>query len=724
MGIETTSPGEREEESTLVFRLEGLDCADCAFRVEEIVRSLDGVRKAQVNFGAATLKVEGDSSVIPLVLRRVEEAGYHAYLEESHRPSAIKERASPFWGRHRSILPTAFSGLALALAFTFSALGVAEPLPILLFASAILLGGYRVARKGWVTLRATKSLDIDALMTLAAIGAMAVGEWAEAATAMFLFSLGNLLESYTLERSRQAIRHLMQLAPQEATRIHGGLEEQVPVTALRVGDRIIIRPGGRIPMDGRVLNGRSAVNQAPLTGESIPADKAPGDEVYAGTINGQGALEVEITKTAGEDTLSKLIRLVGEAQAQKAQAQQFVEVFARYYTPLVIIGALGLAAIPPLFFNAPFTNWFYRALVLLVIACPCALVISTPVSIVSAISSAARQGVLIKGGAYLEAMGLLKAMAFDKTGTMTYGQPAVTDILSFNDISPDEVLALAASLEVRSEHPLAQAVVRAARERGLDFSPASELQALPGRGARGVLGRRTLLIGSHTFFEEELPHRLEICQRLENLEEEGKTAMLLGCEEGECEGRTPEVVGLIAVADKVREKARLTVAALRRAGIEHTVFLTGDNARTAQAIAAQIGVDEVRSNLLPEDKVASVEELLASYGLVAMVGDGLNDAPALARATVGIAMGAAGNATVLETADVALMADDLSRLPYVIGLGRRARSIIRQNIAFSLSVKALFIALALFGLATLWMAVMADVGASLLVILNGMRLLK
>jgi Cd2+/Zn2+-exporting ATPase len=592
---------------------------------------------------------------------------------------------------------------------------------------------------------------------------------------MFLFSLGNTLESYTMDRARNAIRSLMDLSPPEATlvRMANGewriAKERVPVEQLKVGDRILVRPGERFPMDGRVLAGTSDVDQAPITGESLPVDKGPDAEVFAGTINGQGALIVEVTRLASDNTLSRVIHMVEEAQAQKAPSQRFVDVFARYYTPAVIAGALGVAALPPLLGWGPFAVWFYRALVLLVISCPCALVISTPVTIVSAIASAARQGVLIKGGAYLEEAGALRVMAFDKTGTLTHGRPEVTDVFSSSESANrrisesanlnDELLALAAAVESRSGHPLAQAIVREARRRGLDWPPAGELESVTGLGVRSSLdgpsfgsGRgRAVLIGNLKLFQHEgvaVPGFIR--DHIVRLEADGKTVMIVARETDPIENRewrmtsAPSAIprfhypssqppsrgrsvwdfGIIALADMVRGRSREAIAALREAGIQHTVMLTGDNEGTARAIAAQVGVDEFRSDLLPEDKVDAIDTLLAEYGRVAMVGDGVNDAPALARATVGIAMGAAGTDTALETADIALMADDLSRLPLAMRLSRRALGVVKQNIGLSLLFKAVFLALALPGYATLWMAVFADMGASLIVILNGMRLLR
>jgi Cd2+/Zn2+-exporting ATPase len=508
---------------------------------------------------------------------------------------------------------------------------------------------------------------------------------------------------------------------------------QTPVEDLAIGELLLVRPGERIPMDGRVRQGRSAVNQAPITGESLPVDRGPGDQVFAGTINGAGALEVEVTSLAADNTVSRLIRLVEEAQAQKAPAQRWIDRFARVYTPVVVLLAACVAIVPPLFFGQPFLNtaettgWLYRSLTLLVIACPCALVIAIPVTIVSAISAAARHGVLIKGGVYLEALGRVRAIAFDKTGTLTVGRPALTRMLCVDHDSGaetncpqcEDVLALAAAVERRSSHPLALAVVQAAEARLLEgrYAAAEGVEAVLGRGVRGVVAGREMAISSHHYVHElDLLHSDAFCQQVRSTEFVGQTTLVLHEDDA--------VRGYLAVADPLRSDAAEAIAALRASGIDHVVMLTGDNPAAARAIAAQAGIGDVRANLLPEDKLAAVDGLLAQYGDIAMVGDGINDAPALARATVGIAMGSAGSDQALETADVALMGDDLRLLPFAVRLSRRARAILMQNVALSLGIKAIFLILALGGAATLWMAVFADVGAALIVILNGMRLLR
>lgn len=715
------------------FRLTGLDCADCAAKVEQAVAGLPGVAEARVNFGAATLKVTPGADADAADLRARVVAQVHAAGYEALPADEVQAQPPPglraFVAGNRRARWTLAAGMLLLAGFALAAghqfllaHALLELAASLCFVAATLVAGVHVARAGLSVLRATRVPDMNVLMSVAAVGAILIGEPAEGATAMVLFGVGNALEAFTMDRARQGIRRLMDLSPRQATRLHDDHEHQVPVEALAPGDVVRVRPGERIPADGAVLAGESAVDQAPITGESVPADKTPGDPVYAGTINGYGTLDVTVTHRTQDTTLARLIHLVEEAQAQRAPSQRWVDAFAQRYTPAVMVGAVLVALLPPLVLGDP-VEWVRRALVLLVIACPCALVISTPVSIVAAIGAATRRGVLFKGGAHLEAAGRIRAVALDKTGTLTVGRPAVTDVVPLNGRTTEEVLELAAEVESGSEHPLARAVVDEARHRGLPVRPATAFQALAGRGALAQVNGQRVLVGSHALFEEALPHDADICRQLEALEAQGKTAMLVGCAETCAEG-VPEVMGLIALADTLRPEARRAVTALKAAGIQHTILLTGDNARTAQAIAAQAGVDEARANLLPADKVTAVEELLARHGTVAMVGDGVNDAPALARATVGITLGTAGTDVALETADVALMGDDLTRLPYAIRLSRATRRIIAQNIIFSLIIKGVFLVLGFAGLATLWMAVFADMGASLMVTLNGMRLLR
>jgi Cd2+/Zn2+-exporting ATPase len=715
--------------------ISGLDCAECARTLEQGVGAMDGVHKAEVNFTLARLTLDFDPRETDeqKVFARVRELGYDVRTPEPEQRG--------FWAavrRHQSEILVGIAGALIVLAFGLRLAGVPEGVSHILYVVATVAAGYTSVRAAWTALRTVRTLDMNVLMSLAATGALVIGEFEEGAVVTFLFALGNLLEGYTLDRARNAIRALMDLTPMQATRLpplsspllaggtEGGREEIVPIEALAVGDRIVVRPGERIPMDGWVLEGASAVDQAPITGESLPVEKHPGDEVFAGTVNGSGALTVEVTRLASDNTLARIIQMVEEAQAQKAPSQRFVDRFARVYTPVVVVGALLVALVPPLVGLGKFLDWLYRALVLLVIACPCALVISTPVTIVSGIARAARAGVLIKGGAYLEQAGALRVIAFDKTGTLTQGRPVVVAgrCGDHDDgASPKacancrDLLAMAAAVEARSEHPLAQAVVEQARAFGVDttYAPAESVEALAGMGVRGRVAGHDVTVGSHAHIHGET-HAASFCDEVAEATAKGQTIVLV--EDACCERQ-----GYVAVADALRETAPRVIGDLQRAGIQRTVMLTGDNEDAARAIAAQVGVDEFHAGLLPEQKVEAVKGLLDRYGQVAMVGDGINDAPALARASVGIVMGAAGSDAALETADIALMGDDLTKLPFTMRLSRRALAIIRQNIAFSLLIKAVFLALALAGAATLWMAIFADMGASLLVTLNGMRVL-
>jgi Cd2+/Zn2+-exporting ATPase len=554
-----------------------------------------------------------------------------------------------------------------------------------------------------------------------------IGEYEEGAVVIFLFALGNVLEAATMDRAREAIRSLMELAPREAILLQNDAETRVSVDTLKQHDRILVRPGDRLPMDGRIIEGQSAINEAPVTGESLPVDKGVGDDVFAGTVNGGGALIVEVTRLASDNTLSRIIKMVQEAQAQRAPSQRFVDRFARVYTPIVVGLASLIVVIPPLLGWGPFTDWLYKGLVLLIISCPCALVISTPVTVVSAIARAARAGVLIKGGTYLEQMGAIRVIAFDKTGTLTLGEPRVVDCqcnerrqgeLGEKCLACENLVAKAAAIESRSEHPLARAIVRYAQDLGVDgrYTPGHTVSATAGMGIEGRVDGHRISVGSHAFMHRNGAPENDLCDYIEQAESDGHTILVI--EDHCCDER-----GYIAVSDVLRPGVPQVMADLKRVGIKRTVLLTGDNEKTARQIADAAGLDEARARLLPQDKVQAVEDLQSAYGRVAMVGDGVNDAPAMARATVGIAMGAAGTDAALETADIALMADDLSQLPFTIGLSRRALRIIQANIGLSLAIKGLFLLLAIGGTATLWMAVFADMGMSLLVTLNGLSVL-
>ncbi len=594
-----------------------------------------------------------------------------------------------------------------------------QPMPWLeagLFLLAILFGARFVAVKALNAAR-TFSPDMNLLMVVAVAGALVIGEWFEAATVAFLFALSLLLESWSVGRARNAVAALLDLTPPTVrVKRPDGMESDVPAAEVLVGSLFIVRSGDRIALDGVVVAGSGAVNQAPITGESIPVTKDLGDDVFAGTINGEGTLEVESTKSSGDTVLARIIRLVGEAHSRRAVAEQWVEKFARVYTPTVMALAVLVFLVPPLLLGGAWDTWFYRALVLLVIACPCALVISTPVSIVAALASSARQGVLIKGGAYIEMPAGLKALALDKTGTLTEGTPEVVGTYPLNGHSKSELLRCAAALEVRSSHPLAQAIVDHAERMKIEFAPAESVEVLPGRGVTGIVNGKAFWLGSHRYATERGQETDETLRNAARLEADGATVVAIGNQSHIC--------GLVALADAIRPEAKAIVSALHSLGVEHLVMLTGDNKVTAEAVAGAVGIDEVKAELLPEDKVSAVEELIQRYSVVAMIGDGVNDAPAMARANFAIAMGAIGSDAAIETADVALMTDDLSRVPWLIAHSRRTIGVIRQNIGFSLAVKTLFVGLTAMGYATLWGAIAADVGASLLVVTNALRLLR
>jgi Zn2+/Cd2+-exporting ATPase len=690
------------------FIVEGMDCVDEVKQIEDKLGRLPGVTNLQFDLMRRRLVVEG-AITSEEIQRGIKEIGMTA------RPEGEETKPLTFWERRGRLVVTVISGVLLALGVLLGWLGVDERVTISMLAVSTVAGGWFIAPRGFRAAR-NGALDMNFLMTVAAIGAAAIGEWGEGASAMFLFAVAQLLESFSMDRARNAIKALMDLSPTEATVRRDGKEQTVPVAEVSVGETIVIRPGQKIPLDGEIISGRSAVNQAPITGESIPVDKEPGSEVFAGSINEQGALDVRVTKLVEDTTLARIIHAVEEAQATRAPSQTFVDRFSRIYTPSVVALAVLIFVFPPLLGLGAWGEWFYRALAMLVIACPCALVISTPVSIVSGLAGAARGGVLIKGGAHLENAGSVTAVAFDKTGTLTEGKPSVTEVLPLDGTDEARVLRLAAAVEQGSEHPLARAILAEAEARGVTPLASTEFESLTGRGVRATVEGRTLFLGN-----ERLCHEQGVCTpqseaALQQFEREGKTAVLLS------DGKKP--VGIIAIADKVRPEARDSVAALRKSGIRRILMLTGDNTGTARAVAEQLGISEFRAELLPDDKVRIVHELEANGERVAFVGDGVNDAPALATATVGLAMGAAGTDVALETADIALMGDDLSRLTFAIRLSRRTLAINKQNIWFSIAIKGLFLVLALFGWATLWMAVASDMGASLLVIANGLRALR
>lgn len=718
-----------------IYEIGGMDCANCAREVETGVSKLDGVESARVEYTTAKLHLVGDVP-FDLLQRRVESLGKTIAQPQAEQVHTAIKRGGVigFWDYLRARQDTRLALIGGAGIILTLVLSLLLPLPEnvigLLYTASMAIALYPIARSGLNTLRINHTFSINLLMSIAAVGAVVIGEYLEGATVIFLFAVGEALEGYTADRARDSLRQLMALAPNEAIRVQDGIETLVPVRDLHVDDAILVKPGERIPMDGDITSGSSGVNQAPITGESMPVHKTVGDTVFAGTINGDGALHIRVTHLAKDNTLSRIIQMVEEAQGTRAPSQRLIDRFANSYTPAVVVIALLVAIVPPLVFSQPFYDtpdghgWLYRALAMLVIACPCALVISTPVTVISAITAAARRGVLIKGGAHLESLGTIKAIAFDKTGTLTQGKPVVTHWHSVDCYRGQrecddcmDVLALASAVESRSTHPLAQAVTTAAHERGLasTYTPAESVEVLSGRGVQGTIDGKRVTVGSHALFDAEYPHSETLCAQVRDAESRGQTAMLLS--EGD------HVRGYITVADEARADSQSVIASLRQMGIQ-TVMLTGDNATVAEAIGQQVGVDDVRANLLPADKVDAVQGLLNQYGRVAMVGDGINDTPALATATVGVAMGGAGSAQAMETADIALMADDLTQLPFAVRLSRLARQLIKQNVALSFGMKLLFMLLALFGAASLWMAVFADVGMALIVTLNGMRPLR
>ncbi|MGH7562788.1 MAG: heavy metal translocating P-type ATPase [Gemmatimonadales bacterium] len=616
----------------------------------------------------------------------------------------------------RAGLPRDVLGLTVAASLlTIVGLVLSGSAATLAFAAAMLAAGWLVAPGAWRAVRA-RTLDMKVLMAVAAVGAALIGEWAEGAAVLTLFAIAELLEYGAMARARNAIAALMETAPHEARVRRDGTEVTVPVEEVLVGELVRVRPGERIPLDGVVTEGLSAVNEAPITGEAMPADKTPGGEVYAGSLNGYGALEVRTTSRSSDTLLARIGDAVRHAQASRAPAQSFVDRFARRYTPAVVALAVVVAVVPPLAGLGPSATWLYRGLALLVIACPCALVISTPVTLVSGLTGAARDGVLIRGGAELERLASADTVAFDKTGTLTEGRPILTDLAPVEGGDPHGLLRLAAGVERDSEHPLAQAIVGAARDRSLDVPPATAFSALPGKGARATVNGEPLYVGSRRICDELGTCHDDVHAAIDRFEEEGKTAVLLTSESAS--------MGVLAVADRIRPEAAPCLAALRRLGVDRTILLTGDHRASADRVARHLGLTEWRAGLLPEDKLGAVREMGATGRRVAVVGDGVNDAPALAAAHVGIAMGAAGTHVALETADVALMADDLGKLPVAIGRARRTLALVRQNVAFAIGVKVLFLVLAVLGQATLWMAVAADTGASLAVIANGLRALR
>jgi len=699
---------ELHAEST--FKIEGMDCREEVAMLERRFRNLIGLEDFSADVLGQRLHVKYDAAKLSAaaIAGAVADTGMRAWLEHEE-PIAIGGKAI----RRRQAAVIA-SGVVFAAGLVADAWGSTPPAAVL-FAISFAIALPLTARRAWHAV-SVGSLDINVLMIIAASGAIALGQLSEAAAVVFLFAVAQTLEARTLDRARSAIRALMDLTPTEAILRDGPDERRVNVDEIGPGAIIAVRPGEKIPLDGEVVSGHSFVNQAPVTGESLPVDRTIGDEVFAGTINGRGALDIKVTHGRRDTTLARIIHLVERAQGQRAPAQTLVERFARVYTPAVIAMAIGVAILPPLVSHLSWHAAIYRGLVLLVVSCPCALVISTPVSVVAALAGAARKGVLIKGGVHLERTSAVRCVAFDKTGTLTCGLPRVVDVVPLNGAAAPSILALAAAVERRSAHPIAHAILEHAAALRIVCEPADDVAAMAGLGAEGRVGGARVLLGNHRLFEERGLCSPALHECLLASSGAGATAVLVA--------RDEVPIGMIIVADRPRQAGKDALDLLRRQGIERVVMLTGDSTGTAKALAAELGVDEFRAELLPEDKVTAVEDLRRSYGAVAMVGDGVNDAPALASADVGIAMGAAGSAAALETADVALMADELLKIPYTFRLSRATVRNIKANLAISIVMKAAFVVAAVAGIATLWMAIVADTGASIIVIANALRLLR
>jgi Zn2+/Cd2+-exporting ATPase len=666
---------------------------------------------AKVNFGASKITVIGNTTIEAL-----EKAGAFENLKvRDENEQSVKRE--PFWKQKENIKVYIAALLLIVSWIVGERYPEGHLIPTIGYAASILIGGYSLFISGLTNISRLR-FDMKTLMTIAVIGAALIGEWGEGATVVILFAISEVLERYSMDKARQSIEKLMDIAPKEALIRRGNHEMIVHVDDIQIGDLMIVKPGQKLAMDGIVEKGTSTINQAAITGESMPATKTIDDEVYAGTLNEEGLLEVRVTKKVEDTTLAKIIHLVEEAQGERAPSQAFVDKFAKYYTPLIIILAVCIAIIPPFLFNGDWSNWIYQGLAVLVVGCPCALVVSTPVAVVTAIGNAARNGVLIKGGVYLEEAGSLKVIAFDKTGTLTKGVPVVTDVVTYQG-NDSEVMSITAAIEKGSQHPLASAILKKAEEIKANYhaTTVEEFKSITGKGISAKINNTIYYVGSPNLFKElHQTINTEIEEKIIVLESEGKTVMVLGTNQ--------EIHSLIAVADEIRESSKEVIKKLHTVGIQKTVMLTGDNQRTALSVGKKLGVTDIKAELLPEDKLNYIKELRANHQSVAMVGDGVNDAPALAASTIGVAMGGAGTDTALETADIALMSDDLSKLPFTIQLSRKALRIIKQNITFSLGIKIVALLLVIPGWLTLWIAIFADMGATLLVTLNSLRLLR
>lgn len=696
----------------MTCRIDGMDCIDCAKKIEKAVKDIEGVRQVRVSYtlGKMSLEVEKGKVSVDQLKRSVGILGYKLEKEDEARYEEF------FSWKNRRLVATAVSGVFFFLGMLTEYILRVDPLFLVFYGGAIIVGGYYIARRG-VAAIVEKYLDINMLMVVAVAGSIAIGAYTEGSAIVFLFSLAEVLESFSIARTRRSISELMDFAPNQALIKKGEEEEYYDVNDVGIGDIVVVKPGERVPMDGVVEKGESSVDESAVTGESKPAKKKTGDLVFAGTLNAEGYLEFKVTKKFEDTVISKVVKLVEEAETKKAPTERLVDRFAKYYTPIVVLTAVVVMTLPTLLFSEPFEAWFYRGLVMLVISCPCALVISTPVSVVSAITGATRKGILFKGGAYLERMGQISVVAFDKTGTITRGRPEVEEIIPLNSYSRDEVLKVAASAENRSEHHLARAVMTKAKELEVSALETESFEAVSGKGVSAVILGRRVYAGSLFFFKDK---GIDVSQHEELIakkNEEGKTVILVGTEK--------EVIGLLTVRDVPRPEAKETIAQLKALGIKKVVMLTGDDERVAASVAGELGIDEYKARLLPEQKVKAVEDYQKEYGPLIMIGDGVNDAPALATAEIGVAMGVAGTDIALEAADVALMGDDLRTVSYGVRLSRKAARVIKQNVAVSLAVKMIFFALVFPGLITLWLAILiGDLGTSFGVITNAMRLAR
>ncbi|MFD0049745.1 heavy metal translocating P-type ATPase [Actinomycetes bacterium NPDC127524] len=691
-----------------IYRVSGFTCAGCANTFEKNVRRIDGVEDAKVNFGALKITVYGQATIA-----EIEKAGSFEQIKVVPEGEKAESQRVPFYKRHAAVMLSVVFAL---IGYLFQGIYGENSLgAVTAYGAGILLGGYRLFHAG---LKNLFKLDFDmkTLMTIAIIGAAVIGDWREGAVVVILFAVSEVLESYSMIKARQSIRSLMEIAPKKAVVKRNDIVITIDVEDIEVGDVMIVKPGQKIPMDGIILKGTSSVNQAAITGESLPVSKTVSDEVFAGSLNSEGLLEVQITKRAEDTAIAKIIHLVEEAQGERAPSQSFIEKFAKYYTPVIMFISLLVMTLPPLIAGGSWGEWVYQGLSVLVVGCPCALVISTPVAIVTAIGNAAKKGVLIKGGVFLEEMGSLKSIAFDKTGTLTKGHPAVTDIMILNEkFDANEIFSNLAALEYRSQHPLSSAILKKAKELNLDFQgiEVEEFSAQAGKGIYGTINGEKYIAGKPDIFHKSLLHQME--DRILKMQKQGKTVMLMGTQ--------TSILAIIAAKDEVRDNVREVIQKLKELGIEKTVMLTGDNSSAASVIAAEAGISESKAELMPQEKLDFINKLQKT-GKTAMVGDGVNDAPALAAAAVGISLGGAGTDTALETADVVLMADDLIKLPFAIKLSRKTLWVIKQNIAFSIGIKILALLLVIPGWLTLWIAIFADMGATLIVTANSLRLLR